>query len=68
MLAVSAAGSDSMPVCEPLPNEKPLEAYAHIDANGILKRSSYDKSGTSIREAGIMAALATLRKEGQTSS
>lgn len=64
-LTVSVAGSDGLPVCVPLPGEKPLEAYAHIDANGVLKRSSYDVSGIAIGERGVMAALAILRKASE---
>lgn len=61
MLSVSQAGADGLPVCAPIPGETPLEAYAHIDAQGVLKRSSYDRSGVVIGSDGVMAALATLR-------
>ncbi|MBT2225124.1 radical SAM protein [Nonomuraea sp. NEAU-A123] len=61
-LTVSAAAADGLPVTAPLPREEPLEAYAHIDANGTLKRSSYDDSGVAIGDGTIMQALAALRE------
>jgi hypothetical protein len=61
MLSVSQAGADGLPVCVPISGETPLEAYAHIDVQGVLKRSSYDRSGVVIGSDGVMAALATLR-------
>lgn len=61
-LTVSAAAADGLPAVAPLPQEEPLEAYAHIDANGTLKRSSYDDSGVAIGDGTIMQALAALRE------
>jgi pyruvate-formate lyase-activating enzyme len=61
-LVVSQAGAEGLPVCAPIPDEAGLDAYAHIDAQGVLKASSYDKSGVLIEGDGIMAALATLRE------
>src|SRR5262249_16172122 len=40
--------------------ERCLFAYAHIDAIGILKRSSYDHDGIAIGSGGVMAALCLL--------
>jgi MoaA/NifB/PqqE/SkfB family radical SAM enzyme len=60
-LSVSEAGSDGMPVCNPLPHETGLRAYAHIDASGVLKGSSYDAAGVVIGVEGVMSALEMLR-------
>lgn len=60
-LAISEAGADGMPTCDPLPGEKGLRAYAHIDASGILRASSYATASAPIGETGVMAALDRLQ-------
>lgn len=48
--------------------ESGLRAYAHVDANGFLKRSSYDKEGVLIGPGGVIEALQKLHAgsvEGQ---
>ncbi|WP_226093291.1 radical SAM protein [Dickeya oryzae] len=60
-LAVSEAGAPGLPTCDPLPNEVGLQAYAHIDASGILRMSSYSTSGVCIGETGVLHALKRLR-------
>jgi pyruvate-formate lyase-activating enzyme len=46
--------------CENPSREQGLRAYAHIDANGMLKRSSYEKTGVVIERGGVMEALRLL--------
>jgi sulfatase maturation enzyme AslB (radical SAM superfamily) len=66
-LTVSQEGADGLPTCNPLNGESGLHAYAHIDASGILKRSSFDSDGVPIDADGIMSALNVLRhKEVKT--
>jgi len=60
-LTVSEAGSEGLPIVNPLPKETGLRAYAHIDASGILKRSSYDTYGVPIGAGGVMEALELLQ-------
>lgn len=60
-LTVSEVGREGMPIADPLPRETGLRAYAHIDASGVLKRSSYDRKGVPIRPGGVMEALELLR-------
>jgi pyruvate-formate lyase-activating enzyme len=60
-LTVSEAGSEGLPVYAPIAGESGLRAYAHIDAAGTLKRSSYDLDGVSIGTDGVMRALGRLR-------
>jgi MoaA/NifB/PqqE/SkfB family radical SAM enzyme len=62
-LAVSESAAEGMPICNPLPNEVGLKAYAHVDANGVIKRSSFDRQGISIGSDGIMAALRRLENQ-----
>jgi sulfatase maturation enzyme AslB (radical SAM superfamily) len=60
-LAVSEGGAEGLPTCNPLNAEMGLAAFAHIDASGVMKRTSYDSSGVSIGESGVMATLVTLK-------
>lgn len=60
-LAVSEGGAEGLPTCNPLNAEMDLAAFAHIDASGIIKRTSYDTSGILIQENGVMAALDKLK-------
>jgi MoaA/NifB/PqqE/SkfB family radical SAM enzyme len=60
-LAVSENGAEGLPTCDPLKAETGLAAFAHIDASGVLKRTSYDKSGVLIRDNGVMAAIDRLK-------
>jgi pyruvate-formate lyase-activating enzyme len=59
-LAISEADSDGFPICAPLAKERGLRSYAHIDASGSLKRSSFDTTGTLIRATGVLHALEQL--------
>ena len=51
-----------MPTCDPLPNETGLQAYAHIDANGFLKRTSFDAEGVHIGSKNLLSALHQLKQ------
>jgi sulfatase maturation enzyme AslB (radical SAM superfamily) len=59
-LTVSETGADGLPTCNPFPQETGIHAYAHIDAAGVLKRSSYATDGVAIGVEGVMRALAML--------
>ncbi|MBM2886402.1 radical SAM protein [Chromobacterium phragmitis] len=60
-LAVSEVGAAGLPTCDPLPNEKGLQAYAHIDASGMLRASSYSPTGAKIGDAGVLSTLKRLK-------
>ena len=60
-LAVSEAGASGLPTCDPLPDERGIQAYAHIDASGRLRASSYSPAGANIGDAGVLSALDRLR-------
>jgi hypothetical protein len=62
-LTISEAGCDGLPTCNPLAGELGLRGYAHIDAAGVLKSSSYARDGVPIEGSGVMAALELLRKQ-----
>lgn len=59
-LAVSEAGASGLPTCDPFPDERGLQAYAHIDASGILRASSYTPIGVKIGDASVLSALKQL--------
>ncbi|WP_122593182.1 radical SAM protein [Pseudomonas viridiflava] len=71
-LAVSEAGASGLPTCDPLPDERGLQAYAHIDASGTLRASSYSPAGVKVGDAGVLSALKRLRNtfevQGDTQS
>lgn len=62
-LSISEVVGEQYPICDPLQHEKGLYAYAHIDASGVVKRSSYDKNGVKIGPEGIMHALMVLESK-----
>jgi MoaA/NifB/PqqE/SkfB family radical SAM enzyme len=60
-LTISELEAGGLPICDPLARETGLRVYAHIDADGILKRSSYESAGVAIGNDGVIRALCTLR-------
>jgi MoaA/NifB/PqqE/SkfB family radical SAM enzyme len=65
-LSTSRDAELSVPVAEALPFEAGLRSYAHIDATGTMRASSYASNGIRIDQGGAMAALRRLKHlEGQ---
>jgi MoaA/NifB/PqqE/SkfB family radical SAM enzyme len=62
-LSVGVSGADGLPTCDPLPRETGLRAYAHIDAAGVLKLSSYDVDGIPIGDGSLMRAVKALEAQ-----
>lgn len=62
-LSISSAHSELVKSQSPLPSEAEEIAFSHIDANGILKRCSFDHSGQIIDDKGVMHAFYKLIKE-----
>ncbi|TDV92883.1 radical SAM family protein [Halomonas alkaliantarctica] len=60
-LAVSELGTSGLPTCDPLPDERGFQSYAHIDASGVLRANSYSSAGAKIGDAGVLWALRQLR-------
>ncbi len=56
-LSINEANADGFPTCDPLPEERGLRAYAHIDAAGVLKPTSYHSTGVPIGADGVLSAL-----------
>ena len=61
-LTISDIGLESNFICNPLLKETGLNAYAHIDALGFLRSSSYSNIGQQIGEKSILEALQLLKK------
>jgi MoaA/NifB/PqqE/SkfB family radical SAM enzyme len=59
-LATSAEAELGVPTADALPKEAGLRSYAHIDASGTARSSSYASNGVRIGERGLMAALGQL--------
>lgn len=59
-LATSADAEFGAPTADALPKEVGLRSYAHIDASGTARTSSYASNGVRIGEDGLMAALEQL--------
>jgi MoaA/NifB/PqqE/SkfB family radical SAM enzyme len=59
-IVVGACGAEGLPTCDPLRRESGLRAYAHIDASGVLKASSYDVHGEPIGDGSLMRAVQVL--------
>src|SRR5581483_555587 len=62
-LVVGVSGADGLPTCDPLPSETGLRAYAHIDAAGVLKASSFDVHGVAIGQGGLIPAVRALESQ-----
>lgn len=60
-LAVSEQDAVGLPTAEPLPSEVGLRSYAHIDATGKLRATSYSRYGVAIDDRGVLAACEDLQ-------
>lgn len=56
-LSINEASAEGFPTCGPLEQERGLCAYAHIDARGVLKRSSYSDRGVQLGSNSVLDAL-----------
>ncbi len=62
-LCINEASSGGFPICNPLVEERGLRSYAHIDAMGVLKPSSYAEIGVQLGEGSVLQALEQLAHE-----
>lgn len=61
-LCINEGSADGFPICDPLKEESGLLAYAHIDAMGVLKSSSYAETGVPLDEGGVLQAMEQLAR------
>lgn len=62
-LCISEAHAEGFPTCDPLVEERGLCAYAHVDATGVIKPSSYHGTGVAVGEGGVLEALDLLAQD-----
>ncbi|WP_338331330.1 radical SAM protein [Acetobacter sp. LMG 32666] len=62
-LCINEVSADGFPICNPLAEERGLLAYAHIDAKGVLKPSSYAEAGVRLGEGGLLQAMDQLAND-----
>jgi sulfatase maturation enzyme AslB (radical SAM superfamily) len=60
-LAVSESAARALPETAVAPGETGLRAYAHVDAFGVLRPSSFDEIGVPVSSDGMIAAIRTLQ-------
>lgn len=66
-LLISDVGTDGIPYTDPLASEAGPLAYAHIDADGVVKQTSFENFGITIGPSGFMAALGELANKSRES-
>jgi MoaA/NifB/PqqE/SkfB family radical SAM enzyme len=62
-LCINESSAEGFPTCDPLVQEGGLRAYAHIDATGVLKPSSYADTGVQLGDDDVLRALAQLEHD-----
>lgn len=62
-LCINEANADGFPTCDPLVEERGLRAYAHIDAAGIIKPTSYHATGVPIGSGRVLDAIDQLTND-----
>jgi MoaA/NifB/PqqE/SkfB family radical SAM enzyme len=56
-LCINESSAEGFPTCDPLVQELGLRAYAHIDAMGVLRPSSYSDIGVQLSDDGVLHAF-----------
>jgi MoaA/NifB/PqqE/SkfB family radical SAM enzyme len=56
-LSISENSAEGFPTCDPLAEDGGLRAYAHINAEGALKPTSFHTTGVPIGLTGVLGAL-----------
>jgi hypothetical protein len=62
-LCINESSEEGFQTCDPLLQERGIRAYAHIDAAGVLKRSSYSHTGVKLSDGGVLQALDQLAQD-----
>jgi len=62
-LSINETHAEGLPICNPFASETGLAAYAHIDASGVLKKTSYDIKGIQILGNDILGAINELKNQ-----
>lgn len=62
-LTISESHAEGFPTCDPLPEDRGIRAYAHIDARGTLRASSFHATGVRIGVEELMEAVTRLSSQ-----
>jgi MoaA/NifB/PqqE/SkfB family radical SAM enzyme len=62
-LAVSEEGAEGLPVADPFADQPAIEQYAHVDASGVLRPTSFAAYGVEIGKRGLLTAYRQLLQE-----
>lgn len=65
-LGVSEQGVDGLPVAEPFADQPSIERYAHIDASGMLRATSFSSTGTEIGDDSFVTSYRRLLRKEQS--
>jgi MoaA/NifB/PqqE/SkfB family radical SAM enzyme len=65
-LSVSDEGARDLPIAEPFAGQPSIERYAHIDASGVLRPTSFSSSGVVIGDDSFLNSYQRLRREEQS--
>jgi MoaA/NifB/PqqE/SkfB family radical SAM enzyme len=56
-LCINESSAEGFPTCDPMMQERGVRAYAHIDASGVIKPSSYSDTGVQLKDGGVLQAI-----------
>lgn len=62
-LMISENGAEDLLYCNPFSKDIGLSSYAHIDATGMLKKTSFDCEGIIIDNQGVIKAIELLKSK-----
>lgn len=65
-LGVSEQGAAELPVAEPFGDQPSIERYAHIDASGMLRPTSFSPRGIEIGDGSFVCTYRRLLREEQS--
>jgi MoaA/NifB/PqqE/SkfB family radical SAM enzyme len=63
-VSISELGAEGFSTCEPFCKEAPHLSYAHVDANGFLRRNSFSSVGVEIGNSSFASAFEKLGRQG----
>jgi hypothetical protein len=65
-LGVSEQGANGLPIAEPFGDQPSIERYAHIDASGVLRPTSFSPIGTEIGDNSFLTSYGRLLRKEQS--
>lgn len=62
-ISVSEQAAGELPVAEPFGDQPAIDRYAHVDASGFVRATSFSASGVRIGDDGLIAAYQRLKDQ-----